>query len=205
MTFNLLGLIIVGEVDIMMDIRVDMNEVENLKSKYKVMIKNYETSIALLKSIEVIYKKDGTEYANMLNAFKLKDNSRFKNFKVCRDDENYIITATDTTTDTYVKETIYGYENLVYDYSTGAGKYIIPEGVTEDRVISGGWRVPYYMLNTKEMNDRISNMISNYYSFKEENEKKAQRIDAMCDILKETANKLNDLGELPYGWKECIR
>lgn len=186
----------------MRTVSLDMNEVENLKSNYVVMIKNYETSIALLKAIDVIYKKDGTEYANMLNAFKLKDGSRFKNFKVFREDENYVIVAIDTTTDTYVKETIYGYENLEYNYVEN--KYNLPEGVTEDRVIGGGWRVPYYMFNTKEMNDKIARTISNYYSFKKNAEEKTQRIDAMCEILKETAKKLNDLGELPYGWKECL-
>lgn len=186
----------------MRTVSLDMNEVENLKSKYVEMIKNYETSTALLKAIEVAYKKDGTEYANVLNAFKLKDNSRFKNFKAFREDENYIIVAIDTTTDTYVKETIYGYENLQYNYIEN--KYTLPEGVTEDRVIGGGWRVPYYMLNAKEMKDKIARMISNYCSFKDDAEEKTQRIDAMCEVLKETATKLNALGELPYGWKECL-
>ena len=184
-------------------IKVDMNEIANLKTKYKVMIRDYETSIALLESIELIFKKDGSEYANILKAFKLKDNSRFAHFNVVRDDESFIITATDTTTDKYVKEHISGYENLNYNYAKK--EYILPEGVTDDRVIEGGWRVPYYMLNTTEMNERIAKMIENYYSYKKEAEDKVQRIDAMCDILNETAKKLNDLGDLPYGWKECIR
>lgn len=186
----------------MTTVSLDMYEVEKLKEKYNVMIKNYENLIELLKSLEVIYKKDGTDYANMLKAFKLKWGSHFKNLNVYRDEETFIVSATDTNTDNCVKEHIYGYENLERNYSTG--EYKIPDGVTEDRVISGGWRVPYYMLNTKEMNNRIAQMVSNYYSFKKEAEAKLSRIDAMCEILKETATKLNTLGELPYGWKECL-
>lgn len=183
-------------------VTINYSDIEDLKKDASKSINNYVNSIALLESIEFVKKKDGTDYVNLIKALRLKEGSPFKNLNIYRDGESYYVSATNINTDTYVKEYISGYENLVYNYAKQ--EYIVPDSISRDRIIDEYCRVPYYMLNTDEMNARISKMAMSLRSYKKETEDKVARLDAMYEILQDTAKKLNELGDLPYKWKDCI-
>ena len=175
-------------------------KVKELREKLEKQIVAYDNELSLLSSIYVATKKDGTEYANLVKGFR-NNNPQFTNFRVLRDEDNRF-TVSAYLNDTYVNVDVYGYENLTYDYTEQ--KYVTPTGVDEDRVLGGGWRVPYYLLNTDELNERIKGMYNARLVWKREAMNKLKNIDTMVEILSDTARKLNALGDIPYGWKDCI-
>lgn len=184
---------------------INTSKILDLKKSAQETIQNYTDKIEFLESIEIDYKKDGSEYVFLNKAFRLKEGSPYKNFKVTREGEGhwaYELSAVDTRTNKYINARLYGYQNLEMNYSTR--EYDIPEGISKDRVIKESCFVPYYALNTKELQETLVSDICSLYEWREAKVIEMNNIDAMVKILKDTVDKLNALEDIPYGWKDII-
>lgn len=184
---------------------INTSKILDLKKSAQETIQNYTDKIEFLESIEICYKKDDSEYAFLNKAFRLKEGSPYRSFNVTREGDGdwvYVLSATDTRTDKYISTRLYGYQNLEMNYSTR--EYDIPEGISKDRVIKESCRVPYYVLNTKELQETLVGDIHSLYEWREENVIKRNNIDVTVKILRDTVDKLNALEDIPYGWKDII-
>lgn len=181
--------------------RLDMNKVNELIGKGKQRIDTYNNEFMLLNSLTIAKKKNGEEYVNPTQAIKLVDGSPFTDLSIYKDDDNYMVSA--YKDDIKVAIRLDGYKQLKYNYAKQ--EYDLPEGVTEERVLGRDtWRVPYYILNTKELRDEIERDKSNRLKWISDEQLRIDNLNEVLPFVEALCNKANELGNLPYGWTSII-
>lgn len=181
--------------------RLDMNKVNKLIEEGKQRIETYNNEFMLLNSLTIAKKKNGEEYVNTTQAIKLVDGSPFTDLSIYKNDDNYMVSA--YKGDTRVAVRLDGYKQLKYNYAKK--EYDLPEGVAEERVLGEGtWRVPYYLLNAKELRDEIENDKSYRLNWIKDEQTRIDNLTAILPFVEALCNKANELGNLPYGWTSII-
>lgn len=181
--------------------RLDRNKVNELIEKGKQRIETYNNEFMLLNSLTIAKKKNGEEYVNTTQAIKLVDGSPFTDLSIYKDDDNYMISAYKYGTRVAVR--LDGYKQLKYSYAKQ--EYDLPEGVTEERVLGRDTcRVPYYLLNAKELRDEIERDKSNRLNWIKDEQTRIDNLNEVLPFVEALCNKANELGELPYGWTSII-
>ena len=181
--------------------RLDMNKVNKLIEEGKQRIEKYNDEFMLLNCLTVAKKKNGEEYVNPTQALKLVEGSPFTGLAIYKNDDNYMISA--YKDDTRVAVRLDGYKQLKYNYAKQ--EYDLPEGVTEERVLGREtWRVPYYLLNAKELRDEIENDKSYRLVWMKDEQTRIDNLNEVLPFVEALCNKANELGDLPYGWTSII-
>lgn len=181
--------------------RLDRNKVNELIEKGKQHIETYNNEFMLLNCLTIAKKKNGEEYVNPTQAIKLVEGSQFTDLSIYKDDDNYMISAYNG--DTKVAIRLDGYKQLKYNYIKS--EYDLPEGVTEERVLGRDtWRVPYYLLNAKELRDEIENDKSHRLNWIKDEQTRIDNLNEVLPFVEALCNRANELGDLPYGWTSII-
>ena len=181
--------------------RLDMNKVNKLIEDGKQRIEKYNDEFMLLNCLTIAKKKNGEEYVNPTQAIKLTDGSPFTNLAIYKDDDNYMISAYKGAFRVAIR--LDGYKQLKYNYAKK--EYELTEGVTEERVLGRDTcRVPYYLLNAKELRDEIENDKSNRLGWMKDEQIRLDNLTAILPFVEALCNKANELGDLPYDWTSII-
>lgn len=181
--------------------RLDMNKVNKLIEEGKQRMEKYNDEFMLLNCLTVAKKKNGEEYVNPTQALKLVDGSPFTGLTICKNDDNYMISAYNGEYRVAIR--LDGYKQLKYNYAKQ--EYDLPEGVTEERVLGRDtWRVPYYLLNAKELRDEIERDKSNRLGWIKNEQTRIDNLNGVLPYVEALCDMANKLGELPYGWTSII-
>lgn len=125
---------------------MNQTKYENRMQEIKNIIKSYEKKIAFLESLKIKAKKNGEPFAKIENNFEFVG---YNTNIVKQDRSDYKIYFNNPKTFENGELYIRGYKNLDYDYKKG--EYIIPNGVSQDRVIAPRYETPFYYLNFEEL------------------------------------------------------
>jgi len=156
-------------------------------TKLNKYIKDNLNKIEFLKEVHLSLTKDGKEFQHLTKAFKF-DNNKFEG-EVCKEDDYYVLRGYNKETKEFTPRiSIYDYIQLDYDYSKNC--YPTPEGVDETRIIRGTWRVPYYLKNTKELEESIQKQIQ---GAKENIEQEKRKLEVLPKLKKLTEKYLKDM------------
>lgn len=181
--------------------RLDMNKVNKLIEDGKQRIEKYNDEFMLLNCLTIAKKKNGEEYVNPTQAIKLADCSPFTNLEIYKNDDNYMISAYKGAFRVAIR--LDGYKQLKYNYAKK--EYELTEGVTEERVLGRDTcRVPYYLLNAKELRDEIENDKSYRLNWIKDEQTRLDNLTKILPLVEALCNKANELGDLPYDWTSII-
>lgn len=161
---------------------------QNLVNRELSHIETHTREIEFLKEIHIAYTKDGREFKNLTLAFKF-DNDKYEG-RVVREDDCFVVYGCPKENCKSVNIRLYAYHNLEYSYAKK--EYIVPDGVDESRVIkTESWRVPYYLYNTKELQDLLEREIKYRETWIEEAKRKLEILPKIKEILNTTCEELN--------------
>lgn len=156
-------------------------------AKLNKYIKDNLNKIEFLKEVHLSLTKDGKEFHHLTKAFKF-DNNKFEG-EVSKEDDIYVLRGYNKETKEFIPRIlIYDYIQLKYNYSKNC--YPTPEGVDETRIVKEGWRVPYYLKNTKELEESIQKCIQ---GAKESIEEEKKKLEVLPKLKKLTEKYLKDI------------
>ena len=142
---------------------------DEIRKKLINQIEDYERKINLWRSVEIVKKKDGSEFVNF--------GKNFTNAKIVKEWDNLYLTVSGFDNyyhPAYISDSI----NLrvVCQYWKG-------EKPAEERVIKEIGLLPYFYLNVEETYGEVKKIIEKYEGIVEEKKNELERLDEAYDYV----------------------
>ena len=150
---------------------------DEIRKKLTKQIEDYSRKIKLWKNVEIVTKKDGTEFS----AF----GKNFANAKIVREWDNLYIRVSEfdnAYNPAYVSDEIN--LRIVCQYWKG-------EQPTEDRIVKVTGLLPCFYLNVEETKGEIEKLIEKYEGYIKEKQKELERLDEAYDYVAKVLEEMN--------------